>query len=80
MKTIITIIESPAMPGRYTYTMKQGKKVLRGNDAGSDPAAAAAKAVDLAIAFPMSKGYVILGPEKVLQHIPKDIRSNEGRQ
>lgn len=75
-EAIITITESPAMPGRYVYTLMINKRrVSTGNDAGRDPAAAAAKAIELAI---NNQGrYFIIAPEKVLRFIPEQYRSGE---
>lgn len=75
MTAIITITEMASMPGRMTYTLKSGRTVIKGNDAGSDPAAAAAKAMDLAISYGQRKGYAIFAPQKVLDHIPAGLRS-----
>ncbi len=75
-KVIITITEMLSMPGRYVYTlMVNSRRISTGNDAGRDPAAAAAKAVELAINNPGD--YVILAPAKVMAFIPESIRSGQ---
>ena len=75
-KTIVTIAESPSMPGRYNYTLQvNNRRISTGNDAGRDPAAAAAKAVELAINNPGE--YAILAPAKVMAFIPESIRSGQ---
>lgn len=73
-QTIITITEMPSMPGRYVYAlMVNRRRISTGHDAGRDPAAAAAKAIELAINHPGQ--YLIIGPEKVMLNIPESIRS-----
>jgi hypothetical protein len=74
MKAIITITECSSMPGRFQYSFQRGKKVLKGRDAGNDPAAAAAKAIDLSMGYGAA-GYVIFGPQKVLDHLPRELRA-----
>lgn len=69
----ITITEFASMPGRYRFSLQAGRTTLQGHDAGQDPAAAAAKAVELAIAHGRW-GYVILAPQKVLDFIPAWLR------
>jgi hypothetical protein len=71
---IVTITESPAMPGGFYYTISvNGRRLSTGNSAGRDPAAAAAKAVELAINHPGA--YCILAPQKVIDCIPESVRS-----
>ena len=75
MKTIITIVESPSMPGVFTGTLKNtGRRPIH-IEAGRDPAAAAAKAIDLALHHGRH-GYAIFAPKKVLDYIPIEFRSN----
>ena len=70
-KTIITAAESPSMPGRFQVTKAAGRKVFDCSMSGAD--AAAAQAVMYAITCGTS--YVIIGAEKVMRHIPAEIRS-----
>lgn len=77
MKTIITITEMASMPGRFLYSVKTPlKRPISGRDAGKDPAAAAAKAVDLAICHG-AQGFHIFAPRDVLSFIPPEFRSGE---
>lgn len=75
MTAIITITEMSSMPGRFIYTLKSGRIVIKGNDAGSDPEAAAAKAMDLAVCYGSQYGYAIFAPKKVINLIPQRLRS-----
>ena len=74
-QTIVTAGEFMSMPGRFYYTlMVNNRRVSCGKDCGSGgPEAAAAKAVELAINY--GGEYLILGPAKVMRHIPESIRS-----
>ena len=74
MKAIITITEHPSMPGRFQYSLQRGRITLKGHDAGHDPAAAAAKAMELSISYGAG-GYAIFGPQKVLDQIPIELRA-----
>lgn len=73
MPTIISITEYSSMPGRYKWSVKQGKKEFFG-EAGQGPEAAAATAVDKAITFGETDGYSIFAPKSVLALIPEDLR------
>ncbi len=73
MATIITVTESSSMPGRFTCSHKTGTGRPRSGEAGSDPAAAAAYAME--IALNVGGPYVIFGPQKVMDHIPPEFRS-----
>lgn len=73
-RTVITIGAFPSMPGRFYYTLKvDGVQKSTGRDAGNDPAAAAAKAIELAGSWVGT--YQIFAPAKVLAYIPEEIRS-----
>lgn len=73
MHTIITITESSSMPGRFSQTHKKGNGRTFHGDAGHDPGAAAAVAMSLALSC--SGAYLILGPKKVMDFIPVEMRS-----
>lgn len=75
MIALIAITECASMPGRFTYSLQARRTVLKGRDAGADPAAAAAKAMELAICHGRTAGYAIFGPQKVLDHIPPALRA-----
>ncbi|MCK9212867.1 MAG: hypothetical protein M0P52_00100 [Rhodoferax sp.] len=73
MTTIITITEMASMPGRYCCDHKTGTgRTFSTTHAGRDPAEAAAYAMSIAI---YKSSYVIFGPERVLKHIPVELRS-----
>lgn len=74
MTTVITITEMASMPGRFCcdHQVNGRGRIYRTSHAGSDPAGAAAYAVHIALDY---SRYVILGPQKVLDHIPPEIRS-----
>jgi len=73
MKTVVTITNYNNS-GRYMYTLsKKGKVVRSKHDAGSNPEAAAAKAVDVAMTNG-EFGYIILAPREVLNCIPLEIQ------
>jgi len=72
-EAIITISTLPSMPGRYIYSIVAPGVKLGLQDAGRDPATAAAKAMELANRHG-SHGYSIFAPEKVLEHIPEHLR------
>lgn len=75
MITVITVTEMASMPGRFTCTHRTGAagRVYNTTHAGGDASAAAAYAVQIAL---QSGGdYVILGPQKVLDCIPVQIRT-----
>ena len=73
MKTVVTITNFNNS-GRYMYTLSKKGRVIRSmHDAGSNPEAAAAKAVDVAITNGES-GYIILAPREVLDCIPVEIQ------
>ena len=60
---------------RYSYALAQNGKVQSiGRDAGVGAAAAAAKAVSLAMSYANIQ-YLILAPDDVLNFIPQEIRS-----
>ena len=60
---------------RFNYALAQNGKVLSyGRDAGVGAAAAAAKAVSLAMSYANIQ-YLILAPDDVLNFIPQEIRS-----
>lgn len=75
---IITVESFPSMPWRYHYSAKDtstGKlHVPRYSDAGSDPGEAAARALGFAMGLRNGAHYTIIGPEKVIQHIPPELR------
>lgn len=75
MTAIITIVESPSMPGRFFFSIKAGRTVMKGHDAGREPSAAAAKAMELAICYGKEKGYSIFAPNKISELIPKNLRN-----
>ena len=70
-KTIITVTESTSMPGTFQVTKAAGRKVFDCSVRSED--AAAAKAVLYAVTC--GTGYVIIGAQRVMQHIPVEIRS-----
>jgi hypothetical protein len=75
MRAIITITEVLSMPGRYTVTCS-ARKDKRGYVHPTDvhgAEAAAAQALEYSIRC--AGGYAIVGPAKVMQHIPDDMRS-----
>lgn len=76
MPTLISITEYPSMPGRYKWSVKTGKKELFGDIMSGGPEAAAAAAVDKAIAFGEEDGYSIFAPKAVLALIPEDLRNS----
>lgn len=71
---IITVINMPTMPGSFTYSVRRGlRTIFSDHRAGSDPASAAATAMNAAL---KSRGaYMIFGPQKVLECIPVGMRS-----
>ena len=73
--TVITITER--RPGTFEYSLQSPSKRLIGGSAGSDPAAAAAKAMDLAISF--GAPYQIFAPQRVLDLIPADLQRKESQ-
>jgi hypothetical protein len=75
MTTVITVNEFASMPGRFECAHQTGPtgRVYNTTHAGGGPEAAAAYAVK--IALQAAGPYVILGPKKVLDCIPPDIRS-----
>jgi hypothetical protein len=71
--TIITITESASMPGRYTCTTKKGAgRTYTGDVKGCDPGSAAAIAMERALNA--GGAYLILGPKKVMDFIPAEMR------
>ena len=75
MKTVITITESRSMPGRFTCTVKSpNKRTIQGDVRGTDPAAAAARAVE-ASSQHGAQGYYIFAPQKVLDLIPTELHN-----
>lgn len=61
------------MPGRYTCTYKKGMgKTYTGDISGNDPDSAAAYAMERAL---HAGTYLILGPKKVMDLIPVEMRS-----
>lgn len=76
MPTLISITEYPSMPGRYKWSVKTGKKELFGDIMSGGPEAAAAAAVDKAIAFSDDDGYSIFAPKAVITLIPEDMRNS----
>lgn len=71
--TIITITESPSMRNVFSQTHKKGNGKTFHGDAGHDPGAAAAVAMQLALSC--GGAYLILGPKKVMEYIPTEMRS-----
>lgn len=74
MTTVITITEMASMPGRFCcdYQVNGRGRVYSTTHGGKDPAGAAAYAVSIALKYSQ---YVILGPQKVLDCIPPQIRN-----
>ena len=74
MTTIITVTEMASMPGRFECTHQTGPRgrVYNTTHAGSGPEAAAAYAVQ--IALQTGGPYFIMGPKKLLDCIPPEIR------
>ena len=71
---IITVTESKSMPGRYMHSIRRGNRtIFSDHDAGSEPCEAAATAMNAAIKS--RGGYVIFGPQRVMQNIPVSMRS-----
>ena len=76
---IITIEEYASMPGRLSISIAEpgGRGLIRerGNIPGHrDYAAAAAAAIGAAMRLGKN-GYHIIAPEKVLEHIPDNLRA-----
>ncbi|HFK2029898.1 TPA: anti-CRISPR protein [Pseudomonas aeruginosa] len=72
--TVVTVTEVSWNPGSYEVNVEQdGKMVVGRTRAGSDPGAAAAKAMQMAMEWGNPK-YVILGSNKVLAFIPEQLR------
>lgn len=72
--TIVTVVEMAQTPGRWEVSVQsRGELVVNRREAGRDPGAAAAKAMQLALEWE-NNGYVILGSEKVLAFIPERVR------
>lgn len=73
MRTIITVVEFPSMPGRYNVKSdKFSGKYNHPRDVSGAPAAAAA-AMEYAQRVG-SRGYQIFAPAAVLAFIPEDMR------
>lgn len=76
MSTIVMIKKYPSMPGQLQVLYRIGQNGrLRHIADTSDPGEAAA----IALANVGRGQYVIIGPEKVMQHIPVELRSSPGR-
>lgn len=74
MRTLITVTEYPSMRGRYKIhsTARRDKNgIVRPADVAGD-SAAAAQALEYALEY--KSGYAIVAPDKVMQHIPEDMR------
>jgi hypothetical protein len=75
---IITVTESKSMPGRYMFSVqRRGRMVFSDHDAGLEPCEAAATAMNAAIKS--RNGYVIFGPQRVMQNIPISMRSKNDK-
>ena len=62
------------MPGRYMHSVqRRGRTVFSDHDAGRDPCEAAATAMNAAVKS--HAGYVIFGPQRVMDYIPLTMRS-----
>lgn len=69
---IITIVEYPSMPGRYRYsTLLNGRPKVHWCDCGTDPSAAAALAVEVAISHKMN--CTVMAPQVVMDLIPNSL-------
>lgn len=74
MSKIITVTEYATMRGRYTITVKYATQSRTVSCDADGDGAAAAKAMEYAI---NGQGeYIIFGSNKVLAHIPQEMRSN----
>lgn len=73
--TIITVTEYATMPGRYTITVKYDTQIRTISCDASGDGAAAAKAMEYAISS--TGDYIIFGNNKVLAHIPAEMRSSK---
>lgn len=71
-RTIITVTEMASMPGRFEINIKRHGKPQRYLSGARDPGDAAAKALSAAAG---EARYVIVGPIKVMSHIPEDVRA-----
>lgn len=73
MRTIITVVESKSMPGRFT--IKSDESISkRGFPISRDvrgPESAAAEAMEIAL---RCNSYQIFAPASVMKHIPADMR------
>lgn len=74
MRTIITITKNPASTSEYHAAVQSETHKSTRMRAGNEPSAAAAKAVELAIAHG-SSGYHIFAPQEVMDCIPADMRT-----
>lgn len=75
MRTIITVTESRSMPGRYAIkcdASRDKRGVVPTREVRGEQAAAGV-ALEYAVGLG-SRGYAIVGPEKVLSCIPDDMR------
>ncbi|AVR70969.1 hypothetical protein B7D75_29115 (plasmid) [Pseudomonas paraeruginosa] len=72
--TVVTVTETSRNPGSYEVNVERDGKMVAGRTrAGSDPGAAAAKAMQMAMEWG-NPNYVILGSNKVLAFIPEQLR------
>lgn len=74
---VITITESPSMPGSYRLAEKDtgtGKKPVVSDVRGCDAQAAAAAMVEASMHAPGGR-FIMFAPEKVLKLIPAEMRS-----
>lgn len=74
-RVVITITQNRTFPGKVYEFAINGPNVRArlGMNAGHDPGAAAAKAMELAIGHG-ENGYVIFAPDDVMKRIPADMR------
>lgn len=73
MRAIITITRNPSSTSEYHAAVQSDAYKSTRIRAGNEPSAAAAKAVELAIAHGGS-GYHIFAPQEVMSCIPSDMR------